>query len=97
MIKKDQVFEIMSMFRDVYNNFDFDQQKLNTWHSLLKNQDLDTVLKNAERLVLESKFPPSLAELLEVKKDDNSGWEINHEHLSKMRERRKDVYDDPGF
>jgi hypothetical protein len=63
-VNKEQVFEVMSLFKEVYNNFHFDQTKLNTWHRLLKNKDPDVILLNAEKLSLESKFVPSLSELV---------------------------------
>jgi hypothetical protein len=63
-VNKEQVFEVMSLFKEVYNNFHFDQTKLNTWHRLLKDKDPEVILQNAEKLSLESKFVPSLSELV---------------------------------
>jgi hypothetical protein len=63
-VNKEQVFEVMSLFKEVYNNFHFDQTKLNTWHRLLKDKEPEVILQNAEKLSLESKFVPSLSELV---------------------------------
>jgi hypothetical protein len=64
---KEQVFELMKFLRNVFPSFDFDQDKLNTWHRLLKDQDPVKVMKVAERFALEQKFPPVIADLRERK------------------------------
>ncbi|WJV19638.1 replicative helicase loader/inhibitor [Rossellomorea marisflavi] len=67
---KEQVFEVMSLFKEVYNNFHFDQTKLNTWHRLLKDKDSAVILQNAEKLSLCSKFVPSLSELVNYSEEE---------------------------
>ncbi|WP_430508293.1 hypothetical protein [Rossellomorea marisflavi] len=67
---KEQVFEVMSLFKEVYNNFHFDQTKLNTWHRLLKDKDSAVILQNAEKLSLCSKFVPSLSELVHYSEEE---------------------------
>jgi hypothetical protein len=66
-VTKEQVFELMKFIRNVFPSFDFDQDKLNTWHRLLKDQDPVNVMKVAERFALEQKFPPVIADLRERK------------------------------
>jgi hypothetical protein len=95
-VNKEQVFEILSLFRDTYNNFHFDQQKLNTWHRLLKDKDPEVILKNADKLAMESKFPPSLSELVNLSDQQEEipsgpavpGYEETQEMLKK-REKNK--------
>jgi hypothetical protein len=62
---KEQVFDLMRFIRNVFPSFDFDQEKLNTWHRLLKDQDPVKVMIVAERFALEQKFPPVIADLRE--------------------------------
>jgi hypothetical protein len=69
-VNKEQVFEVMSLFKEVYNNFHFDQAKLNTWHRLLRDKDPEVILQNAEKLSLESKFVPSLSELVHYSEEE---------------------------
>jgi hypothetical protein len=66
-VTKEQVFELMKFLRNVFPSFDFDQDKLNTWHRLLKDQDPAKVMMKAEWFAIEQKFPPALADLRERK------------------------------
>jgi hypothetical protein len=66
-VNKEQVFELMKFLRNVFPSFDFDQEKLNTWHRLLKDQDPAKVMKVAERFAMEQKFHPVIADLRERK------------------------------
>jgi hypothetical protein len=64
---KAQVFELMVFLKHVFPSFDFDQDKLDTWHRLLKDQDPARVMKVAEQFALEQKFPPVIADLRDRK------------------------------
>ncbi|OHR73978.1 hypothetical protein HMPREF3291_05175 [Bacillus sp. HMSC76G11] len=66
-MNKEQVFEVLSLISAAYPKFDFDQNKLNTWHRLLKDQNPEVIIRNTERYVLENRFPPSIADLREKK------------------------------
>jgi hypothetical protein len=66
-VNKAQVFDLMAFLKNVFPSFDFDQDKLNTWHRLLKDQDPVRVMKAAEHYALEHKFPPVIADLRERK------------------------------
>jgi hypothetical protein len=83
-VTKEQVFELMKFIRNVFPSFDFDQEKLNTWHRLLKDQDPAKVMIAAERFALEQKFPPVIADLRERRMNYQSNillemeeWERN--------------------
>jgi hypothetical protein len=83
-VTKEQVFELMRFIRNVFPSFDFDQEKLNTWHRLLKDQDPAKVMIAAERFALEQKFPPVIADLRERRMNYQSNillemeeWERN--------------------
>jgi hypothetical protein len=65
LIKKDTL-ELFKFLKSVFPQFEVDQYKIDTWTKLLANQNPATVMKNAERHVLESKFPPTIADLREV-------------------------------
>lgn len=60
---KEQVFELLSFIRNIYHNFTFDQEKLNAWAKLLKDQDANKVFENAERYAKENRFAPTIADL----------------------------------
>ncbi|WP_341356666.1 hypothetical protein [Rossellomorea sp. y25] len=69
-MNKEQVFEVMTLFENVFNNFYFDQVKINTWHRLLKDKDPEIILYNADRLAQESKFVPTISELINYSKEE---------------------------
>ncbi|WP_394139593.1 hypothetical protein [Cytobacillus oceanisediminis] len=65
MTKKDTL-ELFKFLKSVFSQFEVDQYKIDTWTKLLANQNPAVVMKNAERHALESKFPPTIAELREI-------------------------------
>jgi hypothetical protein len=69
-VNKEQVFEVMTLFGNVFNNFYFDQVKIDTWHRLLKDKDPEVILNNADRLAQESKFVPTISELINYSKEE---------------------------
>jgi Loader and inhibitor of phage G40P len=69
-VNKEQVFEVMTLFENVFNNFYFDQVKIDTWHRLLKDKDPEVILNNADRLAQESKFVPTISELINYSKEE---------------------------
>ncbi|BCB04764.1 hypothetical protein [Bacillus sp. KH172YL63] len=69
-MNKKQVFEVMTLFENVFNNFYFDQVKIDTWHRLLKDKDPEVILYNADRLAQESKFVPTVSELINYSKEE---------------------------
>lgn len=70
-MNKRDVAELFKFIRSIYPNFDVDQYKINTWAEMLKDQNPATVMKNAERHVFESKFPPTIAELRSAKRRED--------------------------
>lgn len=80
---KEQVFELLQFINAVYPSFEITQPRIDTWASLFRDQDPTRVMKNAEYYVLEHKFPPSVADLREVKTEAN-----NSDFLKKAEEWR---------
>lgn len=62
-MNREQVYEVLKLLSNAYPNFDFDQDKINTWARLLKDQNPAVVMRNAEKYALENKFPPTLSDL----------------------------------
>ena len=62
-MNKQNVYDLFTFLTNVYPTFDYDQEKLNTWQSLLKDQNPASVMKLAEKHALTNKFPPTIAEL----------------------------------
>jgi len=66
-MNREQVFDVLKLLNDAYPQFNFDQSKIDNWARLLKDQNPAIVMRNAERYVLENKYPPSLSDLRESK------------------------------
>jgi Loader and inhibitor of phage G40P len=82
LTKKDTL-ELFKFLKSVFPQFEVDQYKIDTWTSLLKDQNPAVVMRNAERYALENKFPPSVADIRERKMyqsnilDQIKEWESN--------------------
>lgn len=66
-MERTEVVELFKVIKDVYPNFEVSSERVNTWTRLLGDQDADVVIKNAERHAMNQKFPPTIAELREVR------------------------------
>jgi hypothetical protein len=64
-VNRDQVKEVLKLFVNSYPQFVVTSEKVDTWTRLLKDQNPAVIMRNAERYVLESKFPPTIADLRE--------------------------------
>lgn len=84
-MNKEQIFNILSLIANTFPNFEITQGKIDIWHKLLKDQNPATIMKNTERFILESKFPPTIADLRERHSDAHNSnildrikeWEAN--------------------
>lgn len=66
MNKKD-VVELFKFLNAVYPKFEVTQEKLNAWAPLFTDQDFDEVMKKAQDHAMESRFVPTISELVTVK------------------------------
>lgn len=66
-MNREQVFEVLKLLNDAYPNFTLDQSRINNWTRLLRDQNPETIMRNAERYALENKFPPSIYDLRETR------------------------------
>lgn len=88
---KAEVFEILKVLKNSYYNFEITQEKIDTWHLLLKNDCYKAVMKNVHRHVLEKKFPPTIAE---IKENRNPAY--RNDILSKLEEWEKEASGKPS-
>ncbi|HLR70265.1 MAG TPA: replicative helicase loader/inhibitor [Pseudogracilibacillus sp.] len=65
-MNRKQVFHVLKFLKDAYPNFHVDQSKIDHWTRILKDQNPATVMRHAERYVLDNKYPPCLSDLLEL-------------------------------
>lgn len=62
-MNKKEVAGLFRFLKSIYPQFEVDQFKIDTWTSLLSDQNPATIMKNAERFAIENKFPPTIADL----------------------------------
>ena len=62
-----EVKEIFKLISFNYPQFEVSPEKLDYWLKLLQSDDPGIVKKNVERHTLESKFPPTIADIREMK------------------------------
>ncbi|WP_223593608.1 replicative helicase loader/inhibitor [Neobacillus bataviensis] len=63
MIKR-ETFELLKQIAVFYDQFVVNQEKVNLWHEALKGYSFDEVHQNLLSFVVESTFPPKLADLV---------------------------------
>lgn len=66
-MNREEVKEVFKVLKAVYPQFEVTSEKLDIWTRFLKDQNIAVIMRNAERFVLENKFPPSIADLRERK------------------------------
>lgn len=80
---KKEVANILVFINSIYPNFEITQEKIDTWTFLLENQDFEKVMENAGKYAMSNKFPPVIADLIEIKRESKTndflekmkGWE----------------------
>jgi hypothetical protein len=85
-VKREEVKEVFKILKNVYPQFEITSEKLDIWSKFLSDQNPAIVMRNAERFVLDNKFPPSIADLRERKLEAYST-----SIFDKMREWEKDA------
>jgi len=67
MISKKQTFEILSLIREFYEQFEITQPKIDSWHLVLKSYDFEMVKENLLKYCKTNKFAPKVADLIQEK------------------------------
>ncbi|HLR58878.1 MAG TPA: replicative helicase loader/inhibitor [Pseudogracilibacillus sp.] len=83
-MNKEQVLNILEAIQTNYHNFEVDEKKLNFWAFAMKKMDYELVSKKLMIHVVESKFPPSIAELSAYPPEKNN-------HLEEMESWKKEA------
>ncbi|WP_200415971.1 replicative helicase loader/inhibitor [Virgibacillus salexigens] len=78
---KREVAELLKFLNDSYPNLEVTQSRIDTWSRLLKDQNPAVVMRNAERYVIDQKFPPTIADLRERRLAAHS-----NSHLEKVKQ-----------
>ena len=60
---KAEVAKILTVLAAVYPKFEVDDLKVQVWHEMLGDLDYDTANMAVKKLILESTFPPAIAEV----------------------------------
>lgn len=68
------------MINAFYPNFDVNQQKLDLWAEIMKDQEYEYVMSKTREYTLDNKFPPTVSDLV-IKKRSKSRVQIEHEEM----------------
>jgi Loader and inhibitor of phage G40P len=89
MMTKEQVYNLMCIIQEYYENFSIHQQKIDSWYKILKKYDENYLKKNLLRHIENEKFPPTVSDL--VKKPEKQKAEriipsmvVTKEYLNEM-------------
>lgn len=63
-MNREQVKELFKILVDVYPRFEVSTSKVDTWTSLLKDQDYEIVISNALHHCKTSRFEPVVADVI---------------------------------
>lgn len=80
-MNREQVKEVFKLIVNVYPKFEVTSEKVDTWARLLKDQNPAVVMRNAEKYILDQKFPPTIADLRERRLAAHS-----NAHLEKVKQ-----------
>lgn len=61
---KRETFSLLSTIRECYDQFDFDQKKVDAWHEALKTYELEDLKRNLLSFVKISPYPPKVSDLV---------------------------------
>jgi len=70
MISKKQTFEILTMIKEYYEQFEITQSKIDAWYLALKDYEYDIILRNLVQYSKEHKFAPKIADLISEKTNE---------------------------
>ncbi|WP_338470940.1 hypothetical protein R4Z10_19535 [Niallia sp. XMNu-256] len=64
MISKREVFHLLRLISVYYDSFDLQQEKIDEWCRVLKDETLQVLEENLRKHVAYSPFPPKVSDLL---------------------------------
>jgi hypothetical protein len=92
MMNREQVVTLFRKIKDFYSNFEVNSEKVDSWHSFLRNSNPAIVMRNLEDHILKEKFPPTIAELAEQRNKTNVlDLDETQELLRKMKQWEKEA------
>lgn len=91
-MNKSQTYEILSLIHRYYEHFEITQEKIDSWHILLKDSDFEEVNEQLLKHCQTSSFAPKVADLLKQDKPlDRMNAIPDVEETKKMLENMKPV------
>lgn len=81
-----QVLEVLKTIRGAYNRFEINEEMPRVWHETLKDEPYDLVIKRLKRHIRESKYEPTMSDLLPNKEEREKLYQDHIINLSKGRD-----------
>lgn len=67
MVNKNETFELLTLIQDFYDQFEITQSKIDSWHLVIKDCEVEKLKENLFLYCRDNKFPPKVADLLKEK------------------------------
>lgn len=93
---RDEVKGLFKFLKYVYPNFEVSSEKVDIWHELLADQDLNEVMRKAKDHAKTNKYPPSVAELYTPKHKEENEFLKQYRQWLKEGGKRIEQYKDKG-
>ncbi|MBU8878796.1 hypothetical protein BGM26_07305 [Bacillus sp. FJAT-29790] len=61
---KREAFTLLALISVYYEQFELDQEKVDSWHKILKDYTVDQLRENLLAYVAESPYPPKVSDLI---------------------------------
>lgn len=63
-MERDEIVDLMDLISDCNQNFIYTDEKLNTWHELLKDYPAERAVKNLKEFLKTSSYIPTPADII---------------------------------
>ena len=86
-MKLEESVQVMKTITHFYSHFNVTEAMVKDWHFILKNYEFEMVMENLRQHVIESKFIPTVADLVKVDSYKGSAYmKIGHTTLETKRQ-----------
>jgi hypothetical protein len=91
----------MKTITNFYNQFTVSEAMVKAWHSVLVDYEIEMVMMNLKNHVVNSKFPPTVADLVKQETYKSSAYvQIGQDTLERKRDEAKrlvEQYEKTGY
>lgn len=90
-MNKQELFKVLDNVHEYYDRFEVTQKRIDSWHEILKDYDFNVVMKNLKKYSTTSKFPPTIADLLEGQYRELRPYDLTPEEIKAKQQAELDL------